>query len=129
MCIRDRRWGEEHFALGEHRPLASSPLGSLFNLRGPAPGGIYTVNSFEFSPLDDEAPFTSSHGPSMRAIYDLADLDRSLYIHSTGQSGNVLSPLYDSFEERWRNGDYVTIPTRREAFEDRALGHLRLVPR
>ena len=123
------RWGEEHFALAEHRPLASSPLSRLFNLRGPAPGSIYTVNSFEFSPLDDERPFTSTHGPSLRAIYDLADLDRSLFIHSTGQSGNVLSPLYDSFEERWRSGEYITIPTRRPAFEAGALGRLRLVPR
>ena len=122
------RWGREHFALAEHRPLASSPLARLFNLRGPAPGSIYTVNAFEFSPLEDERPFASTHGPSLRAIYDLADLDRSLFIHSTGQSGNVLSPLYDSFEERWRNGEYVTIPTQREAFEDGALGRLRLVP-
>ena len=122
------RWGQEHHALAEHRPLSSSPLAPLFNLRGPAPGSIYTVNSFEFSPLDDERPFTSTHGPSLRAVYDLADLDRSLFIHSTGQSGNVLSPRYDSFEERWRNGEYLTIPTRSEAFEEGALGRLRLVP-
>lgn len=123
------RWGEEHVALAEHRPLASSPVAPLFNLRGPAPGSIHAVNAFEFSPLDEERPFASTHGPSMRAIYDLADLERSLFIHSTGQSGNVLSPLYDSFEERWRNGEYFTIPTRREAFEEGALGRLRLVPR
>ena len=122
------RWGEEHVALAEHRPLASSPLAPLFNLHGPAPGSLYAVNAFEFSPLDQERPFASTHGPSMRAIYDLADLERSLFIHSTGQSGNVLSPLYDSFEKSWRNGQYVTIPTRREAFEEGALGRLRLVP-
>ena len=123
------RWGREHFALGEHRPLGSSPLARLFNLRGPAPGGVYTVNAFEFSPLDREAPFVSRSGPSLRAVYDLADLDRSRFIHSTGQSGNVLSPLYDSFEEGWRKGEYVTIPTRREAFEEGAVGRLRLTPR
>ena len=123
------RWGQEHFALAEHRPLANSPLARIFNLRGPAPGGIYTVNAFEFSPLDTERPFTSTHGPSLRAIYDLADLDRSLFIHSTGQSGNVLSPLYHNLEERWIDGKYVTIPMRREAFEDGALGRLRLNPR
>lgn len=125
----DWRWGREHVALGEHRPLGISPLARLFNLRGPAPGGIYTVNSFEFSPLDDEEPFVARNGPSLRAIYDLADLDRSLFMHSSGQSGNVLSPLYDNFEEGWRKGEYVTIPTRREAFERGALGRLRLTPR
>ena len=123
------RWGEEHVALAEHRPLASSPLAPLFNLRGPAPGSSYAVNAFEFSPLERERPFASTHGPSLRAVYDLADLDGSLFIHSTGQSGNVLSPFYDHFEERWRNGEYVTIPVRREAFEEDALGRLRLVPR
>ena len=122
------RWGREHFALGEHRPLGSTPLAPVFNLRGPAPGGIYTVNAFEFSPLDDEEPFVSRNGPSLRAVYDLSDLDRSLFMHSTGQSGNVLSPHYDSFEEDWRKGGYVTIPARREAFEEGALGRLRLVP-
>ena len=123
------RWGEEHVALAEHRPLASSPLAALFNLRGPAPGSNYSVNSFEFDLMEEERSFTSTHGPSLRAIYDLDDLDRSLFIHSTGQSGNVLSPRYDSFEERWRSGEYVTIPTRRDAFEADALGNLRLVPR
>ena len=123
------RWGREHFALGEHRPLANSPLAPIFNLAGPAPGSIYAVNAFEFSPLDDEEPFVSRNGPSLRAIYDLSDLDRSRFMHSTGQSGNVLSPLYRNFEERWRNGEYVTIPTRREAFEPEALGRLRLLPR
>ena len=123
------RWGREHRARSEHRPLARSPLARLFNLEGPAPGSMYTVDSFDFSPLDDEEPFVSTHGPSLRAIYDLADLDRSLFIHSTGQSGNVLSPLYRNFEARWRGGGYVTIPTRREAFEAGALGRLRLTPR
>ena len=50
-------------------------------------------------------------------------------IHSTGQSGNVLSTLYRNFEEPWRTGGYITIPTRRDAFEAGALGRLRLVPR
>ena len=62
----DWRWGREHVALGEHRPLGSSPFAPVFNLRGPAPGGIYTVNAFEFSPLDDEEPFVSRNGPSLR---------------------------------------------------------------
>ena len=123
------RWAEEHYVLAGHRPLEASSLAPLFNLRGPAPGGTYSVNAFDFGPLRKRRPFTSTHGPSMRAIYDLADLDRSLFILSTGQSGNVLSPLYDSFEERWRTGGYVTIPTRREAYEEGALGRLRLVPR
>ena len=122
------RWGDEHVAISEHRPFARTPLALIFNLRGPAPGSMYAVNAFSFSPLDDRTPFASTHGPSFRAIYDLADLERSLFIHSTGQSGNVLSPLYRNFEPRWRDGGYITIPTKRAAYERNARGRLRLVP-
>jgi penicillin amidase len=64
---------------------------------------------------DEERPFANRHAASMRAIYDLADLERSLFIHSTGQSGNFLSPWYSNMAERWAKVEYVTIPTRREA--------------
>ena len=123
------RWGREHVALGEHLPFGETPLAPFFNLRGPAPGSMYAINAFSFSTRDAESTFASDHGPSLRVIYDLADLDRSLFIHSTGQSGNVLSPLYRDFEEPWREGGYITIPTRREAFEESAIGRLRLTPR
>ena len=125
----DWRWGDAHVAIAEHRPFGETALAPLFNLSGAAPGSIYAVNAFSFSPLEEERPFASTHGPGFRAIYDLADLDRSLFIHSTGQSGNVLSALYRSFEEDWRKGRYITVPTARAAFESNALGRLRLVPR
>ena len=123
------RWGDAHVAVSRHRPFGETALAPLFNLSGAAPGSMYAVNAFSFSPLEGERPFASKHGPGFRAIYDLADLDRSLFIHSTGQSGNVLSPLYRSFEEDWRKGGYITVPTARAAFESNALGRLRLVPR
>ena len=123
------RWGDAHVAISRHRPFGETALAALFNLSGAAPGSIYAVNVFSFSPLEEERPFASGHGPGFRAIYDLADLDRSLFILSTGQSGNVLSGLYRSFEEGWRKGGYITVPTARAVFEPNALGRLRLVPR
>ena len=122
------RWGDEHLAIAEHRPFADTPLAPLFNLGGPASGSMYAVNAFSFSPLEDPRPFASTHGPSFRAIYDLADLERSLFIQSTGQSGNILSPWYRSMERDWRDGEYFTIATKRAAYESNASGRLRLVP-
>ena len=122
------RWGDEHLAIAEHRPFADSPLAPLFNLSGSAPGSIYAVNAFSFSPLEDERPFAATHGPGFRAIYDLADLERSLFIHSTGQSGNVLSPWYRSMEQDWRDGEYFAIATNRPEYESNAAGRLRLIP-
>jgi len=123
------RWGDEHLAIAEHRPFADTPLAPIFNLSGPAPGSMYAVNAFSFSPLEDERPFAATHGPGFRAIYDLADLERSLFVHSTGQSGNVLSPWYRNLERGWREGEYFTIPTERGAYGSNAVGRLRLVPR
>jgi penicillin amidase len=49
------------------------------------------------------------HGPSFRAVYDLADLDRSRFIVVPGQSGNVLSPTARVFVERWADGAMIEL--------------------
>jgi penicillin amidase len=51
--------------------------------------------------------FESVHGPAFRAVYDLADLDHSLFVVAPGQSGNLLSSHAGDFLRRWRDG--VTI--------------------
>jgi penicillin amidase len=110
------RWGRAHRAAGDHRPLGSVPVvGSLFNIDPETPGDAYTVDVGNFFLRDEERPFANRHAPGLRAIYDLADLDRSRFMQSTGQSGNILSPWYSSFAERWAHVEYVTIPARRDA--------------
>jgi penicillin amidase len=110
------RWGAAHTAAGDHRPFGFFPIVSeLFNVAPETAGDTFTVNVGHFLMKDAQRPFVNRHAPSLRAIYDLADLDRSLFMHSTGQSGNVLSPWYASFAQRWARVEYITIPTRREA--------------
>ena len=57
---------------------------------------------------------TSSSDVIFFAIYDLADPQGSLFIHSGGQSGNLLSPHYRAFAEPWARGEYVRMVTDRE---------------
>ena len=45
----------------------------------------------------------------MRAIYDLADLNRSLYMHAPGQSGHPWSRHYRDLAEAWASGEYYEI--------------------
>ena len=90
-------------------------ISKLFTVAPETPGDGFTVDVGHFFIRDEERPFANRHAASMRAIYDLADLERSLFIHSTGQSGNFLSPWYSNMAERWAKVEYVTIPTRREA--------------
>jgi penicillin G amidase len=129
---RDRTkwlWGPAHFAYGEHRPFGSfGSLASTFNVVVPSPGGDYTLNRGKVE-YDVEPPFANRHASSYRAIYDFADLEKSLYIHTTGQSGNPLSPFYRSFAERWAKVDYITISTNREEIAKAPLGTWKLAPR
>jgi len=123
------RWGDEHAAVSRHRPFGQVPLlRELFDIRVPVDGSTYTLNIGDFRPFNAREPFASVFGPSYRAIYDLSDLDRSLYMQSTGQSGNLLSPHYRSFAEPWAAVDYVQISSDRATAEADAVGTLRLVP-
>jgi penicillin amidase len=42
----------------------------------------------------------------MRAIYDLSDLNNSLYMHAPGQSGHPLSPHHGDLAPRWAEGEF-----------------------
>ena len=121
------RWGVAHPAAGDHRPFGFAPvIARFFNVAPETSGDAYAINVGHFFIRDEARPFANRHAPSLRALYDLADLERSRFMHSTGQSGNVLSPWYASFAERWAKVEYITIPTRRESI---ATAHtLRLKP-
>lgn len=77
-----------------------APFNWWFGDRIKTRGDRFTVNVAGYSFRDDSDPFTQNHGPAMRAIYDLADLDGSLYVIAPGQSGKPLSPRYNDFTER-----------------------------
>ena len=123
------RWGAAHYAHGEHRPFGMfAGIGRYFNVEVPSPGDAYTLNRGK-TEFGEEPPFANRHASSYRAIYDFADLDRSLYIHTTGQSGNPLSPFYRSFAERWAKVEYIEIATKRDAIAKAAIGTWTLTPR
>jgi penicillin amidase len=125
----DSRWryGQAHFAAGSHRPLGFTPvLGRFFNVEPESAGDATSVNVGATTIRDEAFPFSNRHAPSLRAIYDFSDLERSVFIHSTGQSGHVASRWYSSFAERWARVDYITIPTKPDASQSAYV--LRLVP-
>ncbi|MDX2202414.1 MAG: penicillin acylase family protein [Hyphomicrobiaceae bacterium] len=122
------RWGQAHAALAEHRPFGLVPyLAPFFDVVVPSPGGDDTLNRGMME-YGGEQPFANRHASSFRGIYDLSNLDRSLYMHTTGQSGNPLSPHYRSLAERWARVEYIEIPTRAEAIAATAAGTWVLTP-
>jgi penicillin G amidase len=100
------RWGEAHEAVFAHPFLRNLPiLSALGTLSIPTPGDDTTVARGGF----DYSQFQSVHGPEYRGVYDLAGLDRSLFIMAPGQSGNLLSRHASDFLIRWRDGAMITL--------------------
>jgi penicillin amidase len=106
-------WGNAHQLRAEHRPFSRVKLlAKLFELRAPVGGDTHTVNVSRVGLKPDATTgelFLDEHGPSLRALYDVADPAQSRVIHSSGQSGIVLSPLYRSFVAPWAQVQYVPL--------------------
>ncbi len=107
------RWGNSHQLRAEHRPFSRVKLlAKLFELRAPVGGDTHTVNVSRVGLKPDVTTgelYLDEHGPSLRALYDVADPAQSRVIHSSGQSGIVFSPLYRSFVEPWAQVQYVPL--------------------
>ena len=122
------RWGDVHAAVHPGRPFGGFPLiGSWFNREHEVDGGPFTIRRADNS-MDSGRPYAARHGSGYRGIYDLADIENSLYMISTGQSGNIHSPHYDDLMPVWAEGGYVAIPTKRSAIESSAVDLLTLQP-
>ncbi|MES2362602.1 MAG: penicillin acylase family protein [Pseudomonadota bacterium] len=95
-------WGRAHYALSAHKPFGNVPLlARFFDVRVPTGGDTFTVNVGQYWSNDEKAPFASRHAASMRAVYDLADLENSRFIYQTGQSGLVFSSRYSDMRDGW----------------------------
>jgi len=124
------RWGEAHVAHHPHRPLGNVRwLAPLVDIRVPTPGDAFTVNVGRANFDHPKEPFANRHAASLRALYDLSDLEASLFIHSGGQSGNPLSSKYRAFALPWARGEYVPMVTDRARLEAAGVQRLALTPR
>jgi penicillin amidase len=106
------RWGDLHTVAFEHPLSAAKPLDILFTI-GPVrrPGDGYSPNNGAYSLL---RPFSLRSHASERQIVDLGDIDASLSIIPTGQSGQPLSTHWGDQTQLWANGEYKPMALSRE---------------
>jgi penicillin G amidase len=101
------RWGAAHPALSAHRPFGNvAALAQFFDVSVPSHGDSYTVNVGQYNAGEAKGPFVNRHAASLRAVYDLADLEQSRFIYQTGQSGLVFSPRYRDMSTTWAKTSY-----------------------
>ena len=120
------RWGEMHRLRLAH-PLAAIPgLEPLFLAADVELGGDeQTVMQAGF---DGRHGYPAAVIPSWRAVYDLADLDRSVGVLPSGVSGNPASPHWNDQTERWLGGEPHPLPFTEAAVAAAKVGDLRLLP-
>jgi len=100
--VSEWNWGRAHPALSSHKPFGNvKSLASIFDVTGPSAGDAFTVNVGQYWTNSATEPFATRHAASMRAVYDLADLEASGFIYQTGQSGHPFSPRYKDMTDEW----------------------------
>jgi len=95
------RWGRQHRAVFEHRPLSRVNLLRGWFEPGVADSGDdFTVNVGHLR-LKGARPYEATSGPSMRTIFDLSSPTAGVWMFAPGQSGNLFSVHYDDLVEAW----------------------------
>ncbi len=104
--MEDWQWGKVHQLTHVHAIGRKKPFDKFFNV-GPfeAPGGSGVLNKMDYR-LNAEGIYPVPSGPALRILLDFDDLENSISINPTGQSGNVMSPHYDDQAEMFVNGKY-----------------------
>lgn len=109
------KWGNAHIAVSEHRPLSKvAILGDLFNITAQVPGDGFTINIGRLELGETNTRYQTMQAPSMRTIYDLSDLEKSLFIYQSGQSGWVQSKLYRNMNPLWAKNEYLPLQMKPE---------------
>jgi penicillin amidase len=105
----DWRWGELHTITFKNQVMDSFPIIKKAFNRGPfqTSGGSEIVNATGW---ESDNPYVVNWLPSMRMIVDLNNLDNSLSIHTTGQSGHAYHPHYIDLADLWRKIYYHPMP-------------------
>jgi penicillin amidase len=87
------------------------PLKRFFHREIANGGDTYTVN---VAPIRFSEAYLQYHVPSYRHILDLSNWNNSHFMHTTGQSGNLLSRHYDDLIERHQAVEYLPMTFGRE---------------
>ena len=121
-------WNRLHVLEHEH-PIGQVPsLRDFFNV-GPFPvhGTREVINNLAF-PYNASGQFKVNAGPSTRRVIDFSDIENSMSILPTGQSGNPLSEHYEDQAEMYVNGEFRKMMMNKKEIQQEASAVLKLKP-
>ena len=126
--VNQWKWGAVHQLEHIHPIGMKKPFNLLFNV-GPYPvqGGNETINNSGFD-LTNEKKIKVKFGPSMRIVLDFANIENSLSILPTGESGNIMSTNYKNQAPIYNNGKLRGQKMNREEILSKKSGRMLLSP-
>lgn len=112
--INEWKWGKVNTVEHAHPLSQVEALRTTLNV-GPMPikGATEVINNQHSIPNAD-GKYEVKAGPAMRRIIDFNDMDHSVSILPTGQSGNFMSPHYGDQAEMFAKGEFRLQMTNKE---------------
>ncbi|UMB60067.1 penicillin acylase family protein [Lutibacter sp. A80] len=112
--IKNWNWGKVH-TLEHNHPLGVIPaLKKYFNVGPFAIKGAREVIDNRGYDYNETGLYTVNSGPSTRRIIDFSDIENSISILPTGQSGNPFSKHYKDQAEMYNNGKFRKMKLNKE---------------
>ncbi len=124
----DWQWGKVHTIEHGHPLGRKKPLDKFFNV-GPFPimGGNEVINNQGFK-LNKDGQYKVAFGPALRILLDFADVENSISVNPTGQSGHILSRHYDDQAPLFNSGRFRKQMMNQEEIQKTCKNVLRLLP-
>ncbi len=115
--IENWHWNKALTVTHKHAFDKVASLRRFFNV-GPfkTDGGNEVINNQLFK-INETGEYQVTAGPSTRRIIDFNDIENSLAILPTGQSGNVFSKHYKDQAEKYINGEFVKMKLNKAEIE------------
>jgi penicillin amidase len=107
-------WNRVHTLEHQHPLGQVAALRSVFNV-GPfeVPGSAEVINNLFFN-FTDRGQYVVKGGPSTRRVIDFSDIENSMSILPTGQSGNPFSKHYNDQAEMYATGKFRKMKLNKE---------------
>ena len=120
------QWSKVHTLEHVHPIGRKEPFNKLFNV-GPfhVMGGNQVINNIDFH-IDSTGLYKATYGPAIRIQIDFADMENSISILPTGESGRFMSPHYNDQAEMYNTGQFRKQKTNKEEIIKTAKGKLIL---
>jgi len=121
-------WNKVHSIEHPHPMGKISYLRKYFNV-GPFEinGSSEVINNLAFK-LDSTGYYKVTSGPSTRRVIDFSDVENSMSILPTGQSGNLQSKHYNDQAKKFNNGEFIPMLLNKEMIQQ-SKKKLVLIPK